>query len=96
MFFAGALSLGLRPKRLPIWVLWAAALIALDAALLGSWLYGGYTQALGRMLVDVELAGLHQIEQAAHGDLSERRSGLLDQAATPLSAPAKRTLSADE
>ena len=94
MFFAGAFSLGLRPKRLR-WFLWVVALIALDAALLGSWLYGGYTQALGRMLVDIELAGLQQIEQAAHGDLSERRSRL-DQAATPLSAPAERTLYADE
>ena len=96
MFVAGALSLGLRPKRLPTWVLWAAALIALDAALLGSWLYGGYTQALGRMLVDIELAGFQQIEQVAHGNLSERRSRLLDQEATPLSAPAERTLYADE
>jgi hypothetical protein len=96
MFFARALSLSLRPKRLPTWVLWAAALIALDAALLGSCLYGGYTQALGRMLVDIELAGLQQIEKAAHGDLSERRSRLLDQAATLHSSPAERTLYADE
>ena len=34
-------------------LLWIVALIALDA-LLGSWLYGGYIQALGRMLVDIE------------------------------------------
>ena len=35
-------------------LLWVVALIALDA-LLGSWLYGGgYTQAIGRMLVDIE------------------------------------------
>jgi hypothetical protein len=66
MFFAGLLSLGLRPMRLPALrqtrllsvranraFLWVVALIALDA-LLGSWLYGGYIQALGRMLVDIE------------------------------------------
>ena len=91
MFFAGALSLGLRPKRLPTWVLWAAALIALDAALLGSWLYGGYTQALGQKLVYIENVVFHQIEQAAHGNLSERRSRLLERSATPLPALAEQT-----
>jgi hypothetical protein len=34
-------------------LVWVVALIALDASL-GSWFYGGYTQALGRMLVDIE------------------------------------------
>ena len=35
-------------------LLWVVELIALDA-LLGSWLYvGGHTQAIGRMLVDIE------------------------------------------
>jgi hypothetical protein len=59
MFFAGLLSLGLPPTQLPRLLpmrrlLWIVALIALDA-LLGSWLYGGgYTQAIGRMLVDIE------------------------------------------
>ena len=64
MFFAGLLSLGLPPTQLPALrqarllpmrrLLWVVALIALDA-LLGSWLYvGGYTQAIGRMLVDIE------------------------------------------
>jgi hypothetical protein len=63
MFFAGLLSL-CQPTRLPALrqarlllanraFLWVVALIALDASL-GSWFYGGYIQALGRMLVDIE------------------------------------------
>jgi len=64
MFFAGLLSLGLPPTQLPALrqarlpmrrLLWVVALIALDA-LLGSWFIGGgYTQAIGRMLVDIEM-----------------------------------------
>jgi energy-converting hydrogenase Eha subunit G len=47
-FFAGLLSVAGNH-----WLLWVVALIALDASV-GSWLYGGYMQALGRMLVDIE------------------------------------------
>lgn len=65
MFFAGLLSLGLPSTQLPALrqatllpmrrLLWVVALIALDA-LLGFWLIGGgYTQAIGRMLVDIEM-----------------------------------------